>query len=162
MPPPTEAEFQEFEKLLEEGHSPYVASRRMGTTLSHLKHPGGDRVRYEQLVERSGDIRAAVVDERIDDLVQKDDPHASIVIKWATANHPAYRDKTQIEISGTINHEAKVLVLGDVLDVIDGTGVDLGLPAADARPRAALPSAEAVRAASAESAAGSLPAGAES
>lgn len=147
MPQASEQEFQVFEQAIAEGHSPYVASRKAGTTIRRLKN--GDRIRYENAAELSKDTRAAIVDERIDELVKKAEPPPALVIAWAKRNHPDYEDKSKVEISGPeggpIEIEGKAVVgLADVVAFARSIGHSdlLGLDAGDARD--AVPAAQEV------------------
>lgn len=135
----TEEQFQRWEELIRGGHSPYQAARDVGTTLSALKR--GDLVRHDQMRELSKEIRAGVVDKRMDELALKEEPNAAIVNTWAKANHPeAYAEKSKLEITGTIEHEHRgVFAIGDLVRTAVETGVlqQVG----DARPQGALPAA---------------------
>jgi hypothetical protein len=142
----SEQQFQDFERHLRAGASPYVASRKAGTTLTQLKAPGGDRQRYADLIAMGEEIRAALVDERMDELALNGDPQPTILTAWARANNPNYGDKTKVEISGPdggpIELEGKAVVgLADVVAFATriGAGHLLGLDAGD--PGHALPAA---------------------
>lgn len=159
----TEQQFQAWEAKIEAGEDAYQAAKDVGTTLSALGR--GDRVRKEDGMDLYRERQAAKVAGQINEQLARPEPSPRLLEIKARAFHPNYAEKRQVEVSGTIQHEAKIVELGDVLDVIEGTGVDLGLPelppAVDPS-RGDVPSLEAVRAARAESAAGRLPAREES
>lgn len=150
----SEQQFQVFEKAIAEGKSPYAASRIADTTIRRLKN--GDGTRYEQALAISEERRAAIVDERMDELAMRPEPSPAIVNKWAEANHTGYATKNRIEVSGTLNHEAKVVVLADILGALsESQGLDLGL---EDRPRGALSGAKGLLPAPAKPEAGPVPA----
>lgn len=95
----SEQQFQEVERLIDEGHSLYAASRLAGTTLTALKK--GDRERHARLEAKTKDIRHAIVDERMDQLALKaDPPNAALINTWAKANHEGYRQADRLEVTG--------------------------------------------------------------
>src|SRR6266542_1009806 len=118
MPPTyknaTEQQFQEGEKLVDGGVGAHLASRMVGTTLGQLGRADGERKRLVMALAK--ERQAALVEERTERLVDSPDPPQGIFAAWQKANHEAYRDKQQIELSGTIQHEAKVVSLGSIIE----------------------------------------------
>lgn len=147
----TEQEFQEFEKLLEQGIEPYTAARRVGEHLTCGAFRRGDRERYEQLLKMSKEARGHYVDKRIEQLAESSDPSPQIVSLWAKRWNHAYRETQQIEISGRdggpIAVEGRAVVgLADVAAVARKLGYGHLLEPADGGdPERALPAASEVR-----------------
>jgi len=147
-------QFEEWERLLEKGESPYQAAKLAGTTLTRLRTT--DRERQAIGLQYSRERRAALVDEVMDATVKSEFSTPTDRIAWAKANHEGYRDKSTLEITGTLNHEAKVVSLGDLLDAARESGLDLAELAG--RSGRSLPSAEDVLSAPAEPQASAVPA----
>lgn len=100
FPPATEQQFQQWERLIDEGVPPFQASRDVGTTLAALGK--GDRVRKEMGMELAQERQAAAIEEQIEARVPESD---QVLLAKAKAIHPAYVDKRQLEVSGTVEHE---------------------------------------------------------
>lgn len=158
---PTEQQFADWEKRCESGDSYYVAAREVGTTLRGLKdfaQANLEMERYDFAVEASRERRAALVDDVMDTVVGNPELATPADRKsWAQANHPGYRDRSTLEISGTLNHDAKVVSLGDLLDAVrESEGFDLARLLD--RPGRSLPGAQDVLPAPAEPEASPVPA----
>jgi len=164
MPPvykgATHEEYVKLSALVEAGHTLHESAKIIGLPLSAFKRQNADPEWFAQIAERAETVRAGLIDEQIDNLASKSDPSPQIVLARAKAYHPAYREKQQIEISGTVQHEQKVVSLGDILDLADELGIErsqLGT-----RSRAALPGAQELLPAPADRQAGAVPAARES
>jgi len=144
-PPATEQQYQAWEKAIDEGDSPYAAAQKAGTTLSRLKdRKYGDPERYHRGMELSRERRAAAVDRRMDSLAERPEPSPALVTAWAKANHDGYRDKTQIEVTGTVEHEhrgifgiAQLLERANERGILEQIANRLGT--GDARPEEPVP-----------------------
>src|SRR6266542_2375386 len=142
MPPTyknaTEEQFQQWEKLVDGGMPPYYAAMEVGTSLGGLKR--GDQERKDRVMALAKERQAALVERRTEALVASPDPPQGIFTAYQKANHEAYRDKQQIELSGTIQHEAKVIPFGALIELASELGIIDQLGLAD-RSRAGLPAA---------------------
>jgi hypothetical protein len=136
----SEQQFQAWEAKVDQGVPPFEASRMVGTTLRRLEN--GDAVRKQKVMELAKERQAALVETRTEAIVSKPDPPAGIFTAYQKANHPDYADRTQIEISGTVEHEHRgEFTLGHLIATARKLGV---LEQLDHRPEAALPAAREV------------------
>lgn len=159
--PATIDQFDKWEQMLERGNNgkpmaPYDAARAAGTTLTALRT--ADRERQAIGLQYSRERRAALVDEVMDAVVLGADATPTDRIAWAKANHEGYRDKSTLEITGTIEHTAKIVTLADMIAVMkESKGFEDELRELDEGPGRALPSPGDVLSAPAKREAGSLP-----
>lgn len=151
-------DYVKLEALVESGKTCWEAAQQLGLPLSAFKSRTADPVWYEQIKEREETCRAAMVDKRTEEIVARPDPPQAIFTAWQKANHPGYREKTQIEVTGSVGHEVEMVVtLGDILKVErESQGLDLGLGPPD-QGQGALPGTPELLPAPAEREAGSLP-----
>src|SRR6266542_460371 len=144
MPPTykgaTHEEYVKLAALVEAGHSLHESAKIIGQPLRAFKRQNADPEWFAQIEERAETVRAGLIDEQVDALATRPEPSPQIVLARAKAYHPAYRDRQQIEISGQIQHEAKVVSLGAVVELASKLGILDELRLAD-RPRAGLPAA---------------------
>lgn len=133
----SEQQFQAWEAKVDQGVPPFEASRMVGTTLRRLEN--GDAVRKQKVMELAKERQAALVESRTEAIVSKPDPPAGIFTAYQKANHPDYADKTQIEVSGKIEHEHRgEFSLGHLIEVARRAGI---IEQLDDRPEDALPAA---------------------
>lgn len=150
MPPvyrgASEEQFQEWEKLIDQGVPRFEASRLAGTTLRRLRN--GDEVRFEKGVELSQERQAAMVEKLIVDQTDRPEPSPQLLALRAKATHPDYADKRQVEVTGAdggpIEVEKREVSLVAVLGVLAQIGALDQLGAADAGPLRALAGAQEV------------------
>jgi hypothetical protein len=126
MPPvyrgATEEQFQEWEKLIDSGVPRFEASRLAGTTLRRLSN--GDEVRFNQGVELSKERQAAMVEKLIVAQTDRPEPSPQLLALRAKATHPDYREKTEIEVTGKVEHEHRgQFTLGLLAEVAEELGV---------------------------------------
>lgn len=150
----SEQQFQQWEKLVDEGIGRFEASRIAGTTLKRLAN--GDRERFEHGVALSLERQAAKAETLMAEQTSRPEPSPQLIALEAKAHHPDYADRMKIEHGGTVNHVAKVVTLGDLLDAARESGLDLAELAG--RPGRSLPGPAAVLPAPSDSKAIAVPA----
>jgi hypothetical protein len=152
-------DYVKLEALVESGLSVYQSAKQIGLPLGAFKSANGDREWFEQIKAKEETCRASAVDELIDRRVQSGEAGDALTKAWATRNHPEYGDKTQIEVTGRVEHEHRgEFALGHLIAVAREAGV---LEQLDHRLEAALPAASEVPArpgGAAKRPAGDLPA----
>lgn len=141
-----------------QGISVYEAAQQIGLPLGAFKSRNADRTWYEMICAKAETARASLVDQTIDRRVKSGEAGDSLTKAWAARNHPDYRERQQVEISGTIQHEAKIVSLGDLVQVMkESKGFEDELRELEGSGRA-LPSPPRLLPAPAEPEAGDVPA----
>lgn len=121
---PSPSDWERWEQRLADGEEPSQAAKAEGQTCSAFKRQ--DAVRQKAALLMGQDARALFVDDKVEAWALADDADVPVRLAWMKRWNQAYRERSQVEMSGPeggpVQVEDRSASLAEIAAVLRASG----------------------------------------